>query len=88
MLHELVLRGKLHFIYNEREELLNFMINPDDVNDHEPLEYKSFVEFIYEKSRLCSEFVELTLTYHSKCRMDPKRGHRNFDGTPITVFRV
>lgn len=37
MLHELVLRGKLHFIYNEREELLNFIINPGDVNDIPPL---------------------------------------------------
>ena len=40
---------KLHLIYNEREELLYFMINRGDMNDHEPLEYKSFVEFIYEK---------------------------------------
>ena len=29
--------------------LLNFMITPGDIDDRKPLEYKSFVEFIYEK---------------------------------------
>ncbi len=40
---------KLHLICNERGELLSFMIIPDDVDDRKPLEYKSFVEFVYEK---------------------------------------
>ena len=40
---------KLHLICNEKGELLNFMITPGDVNDRKPLEYKNFVEFIYEK---------------------------------------
>ncbi len=40
---------KLHLVCNERGELLNFMITPGDVNDRKPLEYKSFVEFIYGK---------------------------------------
>ena len=49
MLHGLVLGFKLHLICNEKGELLNFMITPDDVDDREPLEYKAFVEFIYGK---------------------------------------
>ena len=40
---------KLHLICNEKGELLNFMITQGDVNDRKPLEYKNFVEFIYEK---------------------------------------
>ena len=40
---------KLHLICNEKGELLNFMITPGDVDDRKPLEYKSFVEFIYGK---------------------------------------
>lgn len=40
---------KLHLICNEKRELLNFMITPGDVDDWKPLEYKSFVEFIYGK---------------------------------------
>ena len=40
---------KLHLICNERGELLNFMITPGDVDDRKPLEYKSFVEFVYGK---------------------------------------
>lgn len=38
---------KLHLICNEKGELLNFMITPGDVDDRKPLEYKSFVDFIY-----------------------------------------
>lgn len=40
---------KLHLICNEHGELLNFMISPGDVDERKPLEYKAFVEFIYEK---------------------------------------
>ena len=40
---------KLHLICNEKGELLNFMITPGDVDDRKPLEYKSFMEFIYGK---------------------------------------
>ena len=40
---------KLHLICNEKGELLNFMITPDDVDDRKPFEYKAFVEFIYGK---------------------------------------
>ena len=38
---------KLHLICNEKGELLNFMITPGDVDGRKPLEYKSFMEFIY-----------------------------------------
>ena len=31
----------------QREELLNFMITPGDVDDRKPLEYKVFVDLIY-----------------------------------------
>lgn len=40
---------KLHFICNEKGEVLNFIITPGDVDDRKPLEYKAFVEFIYGK---------------------------------------
>lgn len=40
---------KLHLICNQKGELLNFMINPGDVDDRKPLEYKAFIEFIYGK---------------------------------------
>ena len=36
----------LEKICNEKEELLNFMITPGDIDDRKPLEYKAFVEFI------------------------------------------
>ena len=29
--------------------MLNFMITPGDVDDRKPLEYKSFMEFMYGK---------------------------------------
>lgn len=40
---------KLHLICNEKGEVLNFIITPGDVDDRKPLEYKTFVEFIYGK---------------------------------------
>lgn len=40
---------KLHIICNEKGELLNFMITPGDVDDRKPLEYKAFVEFLYDR---------------------------------------
>ena len=40
---------KLHLICNEKGDLLNFMITPGDVDDRKPLEYRSFVDFIYGK---------------------------------------
>ena len=39
----------LEKIYNEKEELLNFMITPGDIDDRKPLEYKAFIEFIQGK---------------------------------------
>lgn len=32
-----------------KRELLNFMITPGDIDDRKPLEYKSFIKFIYGK---------------------------------------
>lgn len=40
---------KLHLIYNQKGELLNFMITFGDADDRKALEYKSFIEFIYSK---------------------------------------
>ncbi len=40
---------KLHLNCNNKGELLNFMITPEDVDDRELLKMKSFVEFIYGK---------------------------------------
>ena len=40
---------KLHLICNERGELLNFMVTPGDVDDRKPLEYKRFIEMIFDK---------------------------------------
>lgn len=36
-------------ICNEKGELLNFMIPPNDVDERKPLEYKMFVGFVYGK---------------------------------------
>lgn len=40
---------KLHLICSERGELLNFMVTPGDLDDKKPLEYKSFVNFLFGK---------------------------------------
>ena len=40
---------KLHLICNEKGELLNFMITPGGIDDRKPLEYRSFIDFIYGK---------------------------------------
>ena len=40
---------KLYLICNEKEELLNFMITPGDIDNRKPLEYKAFIDFIYGK---------------------------------------
>lgn len=49
---------KLHLICNEKGEILNFMITPGDVDDRKPLEYKAFVEFIYESSSVTKAISE------------------------------
>jgi len=49
LLAGLVLRFQASSDLQREGELLNFMITPGDVNDRKPLEYKNFVEFIYEK---------------------------------------
>ena len=40
---------KLHLICNEKGVVLNFMIIPGDIDDRKPLEYKTFIDFIYGK---------------------------------------
>ena len=40
---------KLHLIWDEKGEILNFMITPGDIDDRKPLEYKVFIDFIYGK---------------------------------------
>jgi len=40
---------KLHLICKDKDEILNFMITPGDVDDRKPLKIKSFVELIYGK---------------------------------------
>ena len=40
---------KLHLICNEKGELLNFMVTPGDVDDRKPLEYRRFMEQIFDK---------------------------------------
>ena len=40
---------KLHLICNEKGEIFNFMITLGDVDDCKPLEYNTFVEFMYGK---------------------------------------
>ena len=40
---------KLHFIINDKGEILNFMITPGNVDDRKPLKDKSFVEKIRGK---------------------------------------
>ena len=45
----MVLRIQTSPDLNKKGELLNFMITPGDVDDRKPLEYNSFMEFIYGK---------------------------------------
>lgn len=40
---------KLHLIYNEKGELLNFMVTPGDVDGRKPLEHKNFVNLMFGK---------------------------------------
>ena len=40
---------KLHLICNEKGELLNFMITPEDIDVRKPLGYNTFVEFMCGK---------------------------------------
>lgn len=40
---------KLHIVCNEKGEILNYMLTPGDIDDRKPLEYESFMEFIYGK---------------------------------------
>lgn len=49
---------KLHLICNEKGELLSFMITPGDVDDRKPLEYNSFMEFIYGNWSLTRDILE------------------------------
>ena len=52
---------KLHLIYNEKGELLNFMITPGDIDDRKPLEYKAFVEFIHGKLLVDKGYISKNL---------------------------
>ena len=49
MLYGLFFHFKLHLIYNEQEELLNFIITSGNVDDRKPLEYNVFVVLMYGK---------------------------------------
>ena len=40
---------KLHIVCNEKGEIPNYMLTPGDIDDRKPLEYESFMEFIYGK---------------------------------------
>ena len=60
---------KLHLICNEKGELLNFMITPGDVDDHNPLEYNAFVEFIYGKL-ICDEGYISRTSFKDFSRME------------------
>lgn len=40
---------KLHLVINERDELLNFIITPDNIDDREPLKNKRFIKKIKGK---------------------------------------
>ncbi|WP_461631803.1 IS982 family transposase [Labilibaculum euxinus] len=53
---------KLHFIINDKGEILNFMITPGNVDDRKPLKDKSFVEKIRGKLYADKGYVSKELT--------------------------
>ncbi|MDM8162262.1 IS982 family transposase [Labilibaculum sp. K2S] len=53
---------KLHFIINDKGEILNFMITPGNVDDRNPLKDKSFVEKIRGKLYADKGYVSKELT--------------------------
>lgn len=53
---------KLHFIINDKGEILNFMITPGNVDDRKPLKNKSFVEKIRGKLYADKGYLSKDLT--------------------------
>lgn len=53
---------KLHFIINDRGEILNFMITPGNTDDRTPLKNKSFIEKIKGKLYADKGYVSKKLT--------------------------
>ncbi len=53
---------KLHFIINDKGEILNFMITPGNVDDRKPLRNKSFVDKIRGKLYADKGYVSKDLT--------------------------
>jgi hypothetical protein len=53
---------KLHFIINDKGEILNFMITPGNVDDRDPLKMKSFVEKIKGKLYADKGYISKQLT--------------------------
>lgn len=71
---------KLHLICNEKGELLNFMITPDDVDERRPLEYKAFMDlisgkFVGHKYRQAS-FSTTVRGRHTACHQTQKQHER------------
>ena len=66
---------KLHLICNEKRELLNFMITPEDIDDRKPLEYKAFSSSTYQEQLLSiacfqrsrASMYKGPLTHNSHC---------------------
>ncbi len=53
---------KLHFVINEKGEILNFVITPGNVDDREPLKNKKFIEKLKGKLYADKGYISKTLT--------------------------
>ncbi len=53
---------KLHFVINEKGEILNFVITPGNVDDREPLKNKKIIEKLKGKLYADKGYISKTLT--------------------------
>lgn len=53
---------KLHFVINDKGEILNFVITPGNVDDREPLKNKKFIQDIKGKLYADKGYISKTLT--------------------------
>lgn len=53
---------KLHFVLNDKGEILNFLITPANVDDREPLKNKRFIEKLKGKLYADKGYISKTLT--------------------------
>ena len=53
---------KLHYVVNDKGEILNFVVTPGNTDDREPLKIKAFVEKIKGKLYADKGYISQSLT--------------------------